>query len=75
MSLYLLDTDWIVDCLYGQTQATQTLLDLAPSGLAVSIITYGRPVKAADVLACGRQSAGVLRCPAARKCSSNSRAC
>ena len=41
MSLYLLDTDWIVDVLHGQESATQTLLELAPSGLALSIITYG----------------------------------
>jgi tRNA(fMet)-specific endonuclease VapC len=41
MSLYLLDTDWIVDVLHGQESATQTLLELASSGLAVSIITYG----------------------------------
>jgi predicted nucleic acid-binding protein len=38
---YLLDTDWIIDCLSGQTQATQTLLQLAPNGLALSVITYG----------------------------------
>ncbi|MBI4507282.1 MAG: type II toxin-antitoxin system VapC family toxin [Chloroflexi bacterium] len=41
MSLYLVDTDWIVDCLHGQEDATQTLLELAPQGLAVSIISYG----------------------------------
>jgi predicted nucleic acid-binding protein len=41
MSSYLLDTDWIVDVLNGQEQAIQTLLELAPAGLAVSIITYG----------------------------------
>ena len=41
MSLYLLDTDWVVDVLHGQESATQTLLELAPSGLALSIITYG----------------------------------
>ena len=41
MSQYLLDTDWIVDVLHGQEAATQTLLELAPSGLALSMITYG----------------------------------
>jgi|ERR671914_1518682 predicted nucleic acid-binding protein len=40
MSLYLLDTDWIVDVLNGQDAAIQTLLELAPAGLALSIITY-----------------------------------
>ena len=41
MSQYLLDTDWIVDVLHGQEQATQTLLELAAFGLALSMITYG----------------------------------
>jgi tRNA(fMet)-specific endonuclease VapC len=41
MSLYLLDTDWIIDALNGQDSAIQTLLELVPSGLALSIITYG----------------------------------
>jgi tRNA(fMet)-specific endonuclease VapC len=41
MSRYLLDTDWIVDVLKGQDTAIQTLLELVPAGLAVSIITYG----------------------------------
>lgn len=41
MTLYLLDTDWIADVLNGQEAATQTLLELVPSGLALSIITYG----------------------------------
>jgi predicted nucleic acid-binding protein len=41
MSRYLLDTDWIVDVLNGQERAIQTALELAPAGLAVSIITYG----------------------------------
>jgi tRNA(fMet)-specific endonuclease VapC len=41
MSSYLLDTDWIVDILNGQEKALHTVLELAPAGLAVSIITYG----------------------------------
>ena len=41
MSVYLLDTDWIVNVLHGQEAAIQTLLELASSGFAVSIITYG----------------------------------
>jgi predicted nucleic acid-binding protein len=41
MSRYLLDTDWIVDVLNGQDRAIQMVLELAPSGLAISIITYG----------------------------------
>ena len=40
MSRYLLDTDWIVDDLNGQAAATETLLKLAPWGLAVSLISY-----------------------------------
>jgi predicted nucleic acid-binding protein len=42
MTWYLLDTDWIVDVLNGQETAIQTVLELVPSGLAVSIITYGK---------------------------------
>ena len=41
MSRYLIDTDWIVDALHGYPTAVQTLLDLAPEGLAVSLISYG----------------------------------
>ncbi len=41
MTLYLLDTDWIVDVLNGQELAIQTLIDLVPSGLALSLISYG----------------------------------
>src|SRR5918996_446787 len=41
MSSYLLDTDWIVDVLNGQEKAIKTVLELAASGLAVSIIIYG----------------------------------
>jgi predicted nucleic acid-binding protein len=41
MNRYLLDTDWIVDILNGQEKAIHTVLELAPAGLAISIITYG----------------------------------
>jgi tRNA(fMet)-specific endonuclease VapC len=41
MSRYLLDTDWVVDILNGQENTIHTVLELAPAGLAVSIITYG----------------------------------
>jgi predicted nucleic acid-binding protein len=41
MSRFLLDTDWIVDILNGQEKAIHIVLELAPAGLAVSIITYG----------------------------------
>jgi tRNA(fMet)-specific endonuclease VapC len=41
MNRYLLDTDWVVDILNGQEKAIHTVLELAPAGLAVSIITYG----------------------------------
>ena len=36
---YLVDSDWIVDCLHGNQSAVQTLRELAPQGLAVSIIS------------------------------------
>ncbi len=41
MNSYLLDTDWVVDILNGQEQAIHTVSELAPAGLAISIITYG----------------------------------
>jgi tRNA(fMet)-specific endonuclease VapC len=41
MNRYLLDTDWVVDILNGQEKAIHTALELAPAGLAISIITYG----------------------------------
>lgn len=41
MSQYLVDTDWIVDALKGPANAAQTLVNLAPYGLAVSVISYG----------------------------------
>ena len=36
---YLVDSDWIVDCLHGEESAIQTLSQLGPEGLAVSIIS------------------------------------
>ena len=41
MSAYLIDTDWIIQVLYGSAEATQALEDCAPQGLALSLITYG----------------------------------
>jgi predicted nucleic acid-binding protein len=37
---YLIDTDWLIDYLYGNPQALQVFSTLAPDGLAISIITY-----------------------------------
>lgn len=41
MSGYLIDTDSVIDVLHGNADAEHTLLDLAPDGLGVSLITYG----------------------------------
>jgi tRNA(fMet)-specific endonuclease VapC len=41
MNRYLVDTDWVVDILNGQENAIHTAVELAPAGLAISIITYG----------------------------------
>jgi tRNA(fMet)-specific endonuclease VapC len=41
MSQYLVDTDWLIQVLHGNADATQTIEDLAPDGLATSLITYG----------------------------------
>jgi predicted nucleic acid-binding protein len=36
---YLVDSDWIIDCLHGDERAVDTLRELAPAGLATSIIS------------------------------------
>lgn len=41
MSLYLVDTDWVIDYFNGQPFAAQTLFDLTPQGLAISLTSYG----------------------------------
>jgi predicted nucleic acid-binding protein len=41
MTAYLVDTDWIIDCLHGREDAGETLIELAQDGLAVSLMTYG----------------------------------
>ena len=41
MTTYLIDTDWIIDCLDGRTAAVETLVELSADGLAVSLMTYG----------------------------------
>jgi tRNA(fMet)-specific endonuclease VapC len=40
MSLYLVDTNSIIDALHGEPVAIQTLADLTDDGLALSLITY-----------------------------------
>ena len=61
MSQYLLDTDWIVDVLNGQDAATQTLIKLAPSGLALSLISYGELYEGAYFSRDPRTALEVLR--------------
>ena len=38
---YLVDTDWVASYLNGRSDAVQLLNSLRPSGLAISLITYG----------------------------------
>jgi hypothetical protein len=40
---YLVDSDWIIDALVGVPAAVNTLIQLNPDGLAVSIIAIGKP--------------------------------
>lgn len=40
MSAFLVDTDWAIDVLHGQTDAVETLVRLAPMGLAMSYVSY-----------------------------------
>ncbi len=61
MSAYLIDTDLIVDILHDTEQAVQTLLDLAPDGLAISLITYGELYEGAHYARDPRQALGGLR--------------
>lgn len=37
---YLLDSDWTIDLLAGDTDAQELARRLAPSGIAISIVTY-----------------------------------
>ncbi len=37
---YLIDTDWVLDHLAAVPEATHLLDELAPDGIAISIITY-----------------------------------
>ncbi|MGH2371098.1 MAG: type II toxin-antitoxin system VapC family toxin [Chloroflexota bacterium] len=61
MTGYLVDTDWIVDCLHGQQAALQTIADLAPQGLAISLITYGELYEGAYYARDPRQAMASLR--------------
>ena len=38
---YLIDSDWVADALQGRQDAVTLLATLSPSGLAISLITYG----------------------------------
>jgi tRNA(fMet)-specific endonuclease VapC len=38
---YLIDTHWVASYLNGRPDAIQLLNQLAPSGIAISLITYG----------------------------------
>ena len=38
---YLLDSDWVIDALGGVPSAVEPIRRLAPSGIGVSIVTYG----------------------------------
>jgi predicted nucleic acid-binding protein len=37
---YLLDTDWLIDHLANEPAATQLLAQLAPAGIAISIVNF-----------------------------------
>lgn len=61
MSEYLIDTDWIIQVLHGNVEATQTLEDLAVRGLAVSLITYGELYQGAYYARDPEQALSLLR--------------
>src|SRR3990172_1856377 len=37
---YLIDTDWVIDHLTGESEAAKLLTELTQRGIAISIITY-----------------------------------
>ena len=41
MLSYLVDTHWVVDHLGGDQQTTSRLMELEPSGIAISIVSLG----------------------------------
>jgi tRNA(fMet)-specific endonuclease VapC len=58
---YLVDTDWIIDCLYGRADAVETLLALSVDGLSVSLISYGELYQGAHYARDPRIALGGLR--------------
>ncbi len=47
---YLLDADWVLDALVDGGEAAQTLIKLAPEGIAISVVTFGEISTAAFAL-------------------------
>lgn len=57
MSLWLLDTDRIIDVLNGQPNAARTIEELAPGGPAISLVDFGELYEGAHY---GRDRAAAL---------------
>jgi predicted nucleic acid-binding protein len=38
---YILDADWVIDALVGRNRAADTIVALAPQGIAISWVTVG----------------------------------
>jgi predicted nucleic acid-binding protein len=38
---YILDADWVIDALVGRNRAADILVELAPQGIAISLVTVG----------------------------------
>lgn len=51
--MILVDTDWVIDALNGERSALLTLHELAPEGLAPSVVSYGELYQGATY---GRES-------------------
>ena len=83
MTGYLVDTNWIIDCLYGRNEAIGTLVALASHGLAVSLMTYGELYQGAYYARDPRTALRGLRtflqasasCPSTAQSSSDSACC
>jgi predicted nucleic acid-binding protein len=56
--MILVDTDWVIDALNGKHSALVTLRELAPDGLALSVVSYGELYQGA---AYGREPVSALQ--------------
>src|SRR5262245_20439686 len=59
--IYLLDTDWLIDYLVGDSGARDLLVALLPHGVAISVITFMEIYEGIEVSPTARQDAREFR--------------